>query len=221
MKAQATTAEAPNRHSGELSYWNWSRGKRVLDLCVSLCLLTITFPLIVIVALIIKITSPGPAFFLQRRVGQDGCEFQIIKLRTMRCDGSAGPKVTRTGDLRITVVGKVLRKCKLDELPQLFNVVRGDMTLVGHRPDVAEYFDTLDASRRQVLRLRPGITGQASLEYRNEEELLSNVPGNELASFYCSTILPDKIDIDLAYARTASFQSDLKILVKTLAVLSR
>jgi|SRR5579862_648484 len=197
--------------------WNDSLLKRLFDLLLALLLLLLFGPLMLAVALSVKLSSKGPVLFRQKRVGKDGHEFQLLKFRSMR-QGCAGPKVTRTGDPRITAVGQIIRKWKLDELPQLFNVVRGDMSFVGPRPDVAEYLRHLNQAQRQILQLRPGITSSATLSYRKEEQLLSQVNGN-LETFYCTELLPEKVRMDLDYARNAGFRSDLSIVLRTLAAI--
>ena len=162
------------------SVWNQSRGKRLFDLFLAAALLVLVTPLMLAVAFVVKLTSRGPIFYRQWRVGQEGREFQLIKFRTMRHARQPGPSVTRAGDPRITAAGRVLRKWKLDELPQLFNIIRGEMSFVGPRPDVAEYLASLNGEQRKILCLRPGITGLATLHYHDEEQLLSSVPGAQL-----------------------------------------
>jgi lipopolysaccharide/colanic/teichoic acid biosynthesis glycosyltransferase len=200
-----------------VSRWKYSTGKRLLDLAASLFVLLIGLPVTLLIALAVKLDSPGPVFFRQERVGKDRKLFKLIKFRTMVWGYEAGPGLTRRGDSRVTVVGRVLRKWKLDELPQFLNVLRGDMSLVGPRPDLQNYVATLDPERLRVLSLRPGITGAASLQFRNEEEVLGAVPESDLEHFYVSQILPQKVDIDLAYAQTATLLDDLAILGRTLA----
>jgi lipopolysaccharide/colanic/teichoic acid biosynthesis glycosyltransferase len=198
------------------STWNHSRVKRFLDLGLASAALLLVLPLMVLTALLVKLSSAGPVFFRQRRVGKDGREFELLKFRTMTYSPIAlGSRVTRSGDPRIFRVGKLLRKWKLDEFPQLVNVLRGEMSLVGPRPDVAEYLATLNPQEREILRLRPGITSAASLRYRNEEKLLSAVPLEKLEQFYCTEILPDKVHIDLKYASNARLVTDLILLGKT------
>lgn len=205
-----------------LSSWNVSTAKRVFDLFVAVSLLLSFLPVMVLIAVIIKLCSAGPALYRQLRVGQRGREFQIMKFRTMR----DAPKqqilrLTRTGDSRITTVGRVLRKWKLDELPQLLNVILGDMSLVGPRPDLAEFINQLDDRQQSILQLRPGITGWATLQYRNEEQVLSLIPENELKQFYCTKILPEKIRLDLDYAARASFARDVEVLLRTALAIVR
>jgi lipopolysaccharide/colanic/teichoic acid biosynthesis glycosyltransferase len=205
--ASVTAARAP-------SMWNHSKGKRLFDLLLSTIFLILLSPLLLVIGAFVKLTSKGPILYRHRRVGMDGHEFQVTKFRTMQ-ERQTGPNVTCAGDPRITAVGRVLRRWKLDELPQLLNVLRGEMSFVGPRPDVSEYLASLNAEQREILCLRPGITGRATLHYRNEEQLLSKVPDSELKNFYCTHILPDKVYLDLNYARSASFVSDITILFQT------
>jgi lipopolysaccharide/colanic/teichoic acid biosynthesis glycosyltransferase len=198
-----------------VSTWNCSRGKRLFDLLLATVCMVPASPVMLAVALVVKLTSQGPIFFRQRRVGKEGREFQLIKFRTMVNKGEVGPRVTRAGDPRITAAGRVLRRWKLDELPQLLNVIRGEMSFVGPRPDIAEYLASLDSEHRKVLELWPGLTGAATLQYRNEEELLSQVPASELQQFYCTQVLPEKVRIDLQYAEKAGLMSDLGVLLQT------
>jgi lipopolysaccharide/colanic/teichoic acid biosynthesis glycosyltransferase len=199
-----------------VSGWNHSKGKRILDLFLASVSLALALPLIALVALLIRISSPGPVFFRQIRSGKDGRAFQLIKFRTMRWEPyDTGPKVTRGGDSRVTGLGRALRRWKFDELPQLWNVLRGNMSFVGPRPDVPEYLATLSEAQAAILNLRPGLTGEATLRYRHEERLLFSVRGEDLNQFYCSRILPQKVQIDLDYAQKAGFASDVGILLRT------
>ena len=200
------------------SMWNQSKGKRLFDLFLAAALLVLVTPVMLVVAFVVKLTSRGPVFYRQWRVGQEGREFQLIKFRTMTHVLQPGPSVTRAGDPRITAAGRVLRKWKLDELPQLLNIIRGEMSFVGPRPDVAEYLESLNGEQQKILCLRPGITGLATLHYHDEEQLLSRVPEAQLKSFYCTEVLPEKVRIDLDYARSAGFLSDLAILLRTVRV---
>jgi lipopolysaccharide/colanic/teichoic acid biosynthesis glycosyltransferase len=202
--------------AADISPWNHSKGKRAFDLLLALLALTLTFPALVIAALATAVSSRGPIIYRQWRCGKDGKQFQLLKIRTMvNGPAQAAPSVTRAGDPRITRVGSWLRRWKLDELPQFFNVLRGDMSLVGPRPDVPKYLASLNRSKSLVLCLSPGLTGAATLRYRNEEQLLAQVPSDELEAFYCNKVLPDKVEIDLSYARNAGFVSDLAILLRT------
>lgn len=199
-----------------LSSWNNSRGKRTFDLVGATLLLLFTAPLFLLLAVLVKMSSPGPVFFRQDRVGKGGQDFMILKFRTMFVDAaSRGPGLTANGDTRVTRVGAFLRKWKLDEVPQLTNVIRGDMSLVGPRPDLPDFIAALDADGRRILDLRPGITGAASLRFRHEEVLLATAPPGELKSFYVNEVLPQKVRLDLAYAERATFFSDLFLLVNS------
>lgn len=154
-----------------------------------------------------------PVFFHQTRVGKNGRSFRIWKFRTMRV-GSVGSVITAAGDGRITKVGAVLRRWKLDELPQLLNVLIGDMSLVGPRPEVAEYVHLEEPTWQAVLQVRPGITDLASLLYRNEEELLG--AADDPVAFYRESVLPAKLFLNLAYLRSRSFRLDLRLILLTI-----
>jgi lipopolysaccharide/colanic/teichoic acid biosynthesis glycosyltransferase len=203
-----------------VSNWNWSFGKRLLDIIGSSIVLVLALPLMLLAAAAVKIGSPGPVLFRQERVGEGGAEFEMLKFRTMYHrpqDGS--PSLTRKGDNRVTPVGKLLRKWKIDELPQLLNVLRGQMSLIGPRPDLADFYAKLNPARRQVLRLKPGITGWATLHFRDEESVLAAVPHEEMLNFYVSDLLPRKVDLDLSYARGATLKGDIGILLQTFAAI--
>jgi lipopolysaccharide/colanic/teichoic acid biosynthesis glycosyltransferase len=211
-----------SRDSTEISYWCHSGGKRTFDLCCGVLVLGAAMPLFVLIAALIMLTSDGPIFFRQNRVGRGGMEFELLKFRTMthsKCQH--GPGLTRAGDARVTRVGRVLRKWKLDELPQLINLLRGDMSLVGPRPDLAEFWSELKPTERRVLSLVPGITGWATLHFRNEEELLAEVPEERVRQYYLGEILPRKVDLDLDYAAKATFLKDLGILFQTCMAIFR
>lgn len=199
---------------GQFSPWCHSRAKRALDLFIAGVLFIFTLPLLALIAGLVELSSPGPVLFRQRRVGRNGKEFELLKFRTM-FHGMSGPSITQAGDSRITRIGRWLRACKLDELPQLWNVLRGDMSLVGPRPDLIEYWRHVDADHRRALALRPGITGAATLEFRREEQYLAQVSPHELVEFYCENLLPQKIDLELHYAEHASLLTDLKTIART------
>ena len=204
--------------SAGLSSWNYSLAKRAFDFVVSAALTILTLPLWCMAAVSIKLTSPGPVFFRQQRVGKDGLEFRLLKFRTMTyAPEQQGPGITRKGDQRVTSTGRILRRTKLDELPQLINVLRGEMSIVGPRPDLQQYMQTLSPELRPVLTLRPGLTGCASLEFRNEEEVLGKVPEHDLLRFYTEELLPRKVTLDLNYARNAGFVSDIMMVFRTAA----
>lgn len=188
--------------------------KYFFDRSVSLIGLLLLWPVLVIVALLIKIKMPGgPAIFKQKRVGLHGVLFTMYKFRSMTvCHG--GSSVSVAGEARITPLGATLRKYKLDELPELWNVLIGDMSFVGPRPDVPGYADKLEGEDRLILNLRPGITGPASLKYRNEEELLANV--EDPIWYNDQVIYPDKVKINLDYYYNHSLIGDLKMILKTI-----
>jgi lipopolysaccharide/colanic/teichoic acid biosynthesis glycosyltransferase len=169
-----------------------------------------------LIALAIAISSGKPIFFVQRRLGYSGREFALLKFRTMKITRQSGPGVTRGGDSRVTGIGRWLRKWKLDELPQLLNVLKGDMTLVGPRPDLEEFWSQARVEDRRVLELTPGVTGTASLAFCDEEKLLAQVPAERLTSFYIQQVLPQKVRLDSEYAARATFLSDCGILLQTL-----
>lgn len=170
-------------------------------------------PLLCAVALMIRIKMPdGPVVFRQKRVGRDGKLFTMYKFRSMSV-GHGGSSVSVAGESRITPFGAVLRKYKLDELPELWNVLVGDMSFVGPRPDVPGYCDRLQGEDRLVLRLRPGITGPASLKYADEEELLARV--DDPVAYNDEVIFPDKVRINLDYYHNHTFTGDLKLIWQT------
>ena len=183
--------------------------------------LIVSFPLLLLASIAV-LTSPGPLFFSSRRVGQGGKPIRVLKFRTMRHRKELGVQLTRRGDDRITPVGRFLRKWKIDELPQFLNVLRGDMSLIGPRPDSAEFLETLPAGARSTLQsIKPGITSVATMLFRNEEEVLRQVPESEMTSHYVHSLLPQKISLDLDYAARATFSSDLNLLLKTALAIVR
>lgn len=189
--------------------------KQTYDLVFASLGLLILSPLLVLIAIMVKLGDGGAIFFLQRRIGQYGRPFWIWKYRTMVVDAEKhGLSVTRAGDHRVTPVGRVLRKTKLDELPQLWNVLRGEMSFVGPRPEVPRYVERYTSEQRQVLDLKPGITDLASLEFRREEELLRNVTDTE--KFYIEYCLPKKIELNLEYNRHANLWHDTRIILLSL-----
>lgn len=190
------------------------RVKYLFDRIASLLGLLLLWPVMLVIALLVKVRMPGgPALFSQLRVGKDGRLFTMYKFRTMSPEGG-GSTVSVAGDVRITPLGAKLRRYKLDELPQLWNVLRGDMSFVGPRPDVPGYADQLQGEDREMLQLRPGITGPASLKYRNEEEILASVPDPE--RYNDEVIFPDKVRINRYYLHHYSFWTDLRIIIATL-----
>jgi lipopolysaccharide/colanic/teichoic acid biosynthesis glycosyltransferase len=189
-------------------------GKRVFDFVFAGVWLLVLFPLLLGVMLLIKLTSPGPAFYLQERVGQDGRIFHIVKFRSMFQDADqCGLLITSAGDARITAVGRVLRFLKIDELPQLWNVLRGEMSLVGPRPEVPRYVESYSAAQQAVLAVRPGITDPASIAYRQEEKLLGCQPDPD--RYYREVLLPDKLRMNLEYLEHISFGYDVFLVLRT------
>ena len=168
--------------------------------------------LMLLVAICIKVKMPGPILFRQQRVGRKGRLFTMVKFRTMLVN-HGGNSVSVAGESRITPLGSMLRRWKLDELPELWNVLLGDMSFVGPRPDVPGYADTLTGEDREILQLRPGITGPASMKYRNEEEILSAVENPQ--KYNDEVIFPDKVRINRLYLHDHSFFLDLKMIVAT------
>lgn len=189
-------------------------GKRLFDLVCAAAGLIIASPLLALIALAVAGTSRGPVFFRQERIGRGFAPFRIVKFRTM-FEGIDGPLVTSRGDRRVTPVGRLLRRTKLDELPQLWNVARGDMSLVGPRPEVRRYVEMFRADYEVILQARPGITDPASLKFRREELLLAAASDPEAK--YVTEILPQKIAMAKEYVRTRSFAGDLVLILRTVA----
>ena len=187
--------------------------KRIFDFISALLGLILLMPILIVISIFIKIDSNGPVMFHQKRVGKDGVIFTLIKFRTMY-DNFSSNTTTVKGDDRITRIGKILRKYKLDELPELWNVIIGEMSLVGPRPDVPGYADKLLGSDRKILELRPGITGPASLKYANEEEILSAYRNPQKHND--KVIFPDKVRINLEYYENQTIWLDIKIIFATI-----
>jgi len=188
--------------------------KRLLDVVVSLIGLICLLPLLLVVALLIKLDSTGPVFFRQTRMGRRFRPFQILKFRTMVQDSSTrGKSITVGDDPRITRVGWFLRKTKIDELPQLINVLRGEMTFVGPRPEVPQYVELFRNDYEEILKIRPGITDLASIKYRDEATLLGRCENPE--EEYVTRVLPDKINLGKEYVRQSSVFFDLTLIFKT------
>ncbi len=194
--------------------------KRAFDIVASFFGLIILFLPFLCIALAIKLTSRGPVFFRQVRVGRNGKEFRIFKFRTMVTDAEKkGLQITVGQDKRVTFVGKILRKTKMDELPQLINVFAGQMSFVGPRPEVPHYVGMYSEYQRNVLRVRPGITELASIVYRDENEVLGQSEDPEKT--YIEEIMPKKIELNLQYIRKMSFWYDIKLIFQTFAVILR
>jgi lipopolysaccharide/colanic/teichoic acid biosynthesis glycosyltransferase len=193
--------------------------KRLLDILASLLGLVVLSPLLVGLAVLIKLDSPGPVFHRARRVGRGGCIFELYKFRSMIADARLqGPGITVAGDERITKIGRSLRRTKLDEVPQLVNVLKGEMSLVGPRPEDPRYVAQYTPEQRVVLSARPGITSPASLQYRHEEQLLDS-PDWERT--YIQEVMADKLRIELDYLAHRTLCSDLRLMLKTLVALTR
>lgn len=188
--------------------------KRALDLIASVLGLLILGPVLALVALAIRVCDGAPVFFGQMRVGQNGRPFRMWKFRSMRVSNT-GPAITVGGDARITPIGRVLRKTKLDEFPQLWNVLKGEMSLVGPRPEVERYTRLYPPALQPVLRLKPGITDPASFAAYDEEQMLARAADPE--QYYVSTLMPEKIRINLEYAERRSLASDVLVIVATVA----
>ena len=186
------------------------------EICLALAGLVVLFPLFAALALLVKASSKGAVFFRQKRIGLGGSEFVLYKFRSMRSN-SEGLKLTAEGDRRLTRVGKWLRRYKLDELPQLWNVLRGDMSFVGPRPEVVEYVDLKNPLWQEILRVRPGMTDPATLRLRNEEQLLAAVEDKE--AFYTEILQPFKLRGWAECARQKTWRSDLSIILRTFKVI--
>jgi lipopolysaccharide/colanic/teichoic acid biosynthesis glycosyltransferase len=193
--------------------WNLPTARRVCDVACALAGLLILSPVLVTIALLVLLRDGPPVLFHQTRVGRCGRPFRIWKFRTMR-QGEGGIRVTAAGDRRVTRIGAWLRRLKLDELPQLFNVLKGDMSLIGPRPEVPEYVDFESPTWQAVLQVRPGITDPATLLYRDEEALLA--ASGDVEGSYRQRVLPEKLAANLDYLNRRSFRKDVKLLWLTL-----
>jgi lipopolysaccharide/colanic/teichoic acid biosynthesis glycosyltransferase len=196
------------RTKADASSWALSSLRRTMDVVVAAVAVIIFLPVMLIAGALVRFGSPGPVFFRQKRMGRNGRVFTLYKFRSMCPKKGSNSSITVSGDVRITPVGALLRRYKLDELPQFWNVLRGDMSLVGPRPKLPHH-------EALHLACRPGITGVATLAFRNEEDLLSAVPQDQLEVFYETFVKPAKAQLDLDYMRKATLGSDLKILWRT------
>lgn len=188
--------------------------KRLFDIVASFYGIVILFPLIVIVSILIKLTSKGPVLFKQVRVTKNGRLFKIYKFRTMRENSEGNKQITVGNDSRITGVGHILRKTKLDELPQLFNVLKGEMSLVGPRPEVPKYVELYTEEQREILKVSAGITDYASIYFSNESELLGEAENPE--EFYIKKIMPYKIELNKKYIKEIGIVTDIKLIILTI-----
>lgn len=197
------------------------RGKRGLDCVVAALGLVLLAPIFVVVALLVKVFSAGPVFYFQDRVGRNGKRFKIVKFRSM-FEGAdkRGLAITSSIDRRITPIGRIIRRFKFDELPQLWNVLKGEMSLVGPRPEVPCYVETYSPAQRRVLTVRPGITDPASIAYRREQELLATQTDPD--RYYRDVVLPDKLNRNLEYLDRISLSHDLCLaMLTTFSMFSR
>ena len=188
--------------------------KRLFDFITSLIGIIALVPIFIIASILVKISSVGPVFFVQKRIGKNGKIFQMIKFRSMTVIQSSTSTISVKGDVRITKIGAFLRKFKLDELPELWNVLKGDMSLVGPRPDVCGYADNLKGEDRKILELRPGITCVASLKYYDEEDVLATQ--DKPLKFNDEVIYPDKVRLNLDYYHNNNLWIDIKIIFATI-----
>ena len=196
----------------------YQAAKRLVDVIVAGVGLVILSPMLFGSAVAVRTTSPGPVLFRQSRVGRDGRPFELLKFRSM-ADCATGTSITAAGDARITKVGRVLRQYKLDELPQLLNVLTGDMSLVGPRPELEKYVDKYPQEYARILAIRPGMTDFAAVEYRDEERILARTPDPEHA--YVDEILPAKIQLYFKYLDDVSFRTDVSLIGKTVLAVIR
>ena len=191
--------------------------KRIFDLVLAIILLIILSPLFIIIAIAIKIDSKGPVMFRQTRVTQYGKKFRIFKFRTMITDAEKiGSQVTTKNDTRITRIGRVLRKYRLDEIPQLLNIIAGEMSFVGTRPEVSKYVERYSDEMLATLLLPAGVTSEASIQYKDEELLLANA--SDVDEVYINRVLPEKMKYNLKSLREFSLLNDIKTMIKTLLV---
>lgn len=194
-------------------------GKPMLDSLAAAIGLLLLSPIFAVIALSVRLSSPGPVFYRQERVGRGGKIFRIVKFRSMFVDADQrGLAITATGDPRINGIGRILRHFKLDELPQLWNVLMGEMSLVGPRPEVPRYVESYSEEQRQVLSVRPGITDPASIAYRHEEQILGSYSDPD--RYYREVVLPHKLSLNLEYLTRVSFSYDVSLIVRTTCMLA-
>ena len=193
----------------------WGRAsKRTFDIIFSLVGVVLTFWIMLIAFIVASIETKSFGLFIQKRIGKDGEPFNVFKIKTMKKVDGVDTTVTTSNDMRITKSGAFFRKTKIDELPQLFNVLFGSMSFVGPRPDVEGYADKLEGEDRAILTIRPGITGPASIKYKNEEEILAKQPNPK--EYNDKVIWPDKVAINLQYIKEWSFKKDIEYIIKTI-----
>lgn len=187
--------------------------KRVFDVAASLIMAVILSPMLIIFSLMIFLSSGRPVFFTQERIGRYGKRFNIIKFRTMKNNTATSDGITLLNDMRITKVGSFLRKYRLDEFPQLFNILKGDMSFVGPRPDMPQYYKVNDYGYKCVLLVKPGVTGEVTLKYKGEDSILSLSKDPEKT--YIEKIFPEKVKLNIEYIKNITLLYDLNILLKT------
>jgi len=193
-------------------------GKRIFDIIASISGMILLTPILLVIIIWIKFSSKGALFYVQKRVGKDFREFNLYKFRSMIVDADKqGPSVTSSGDTRITKVGKIIRRTKIDELPQLLNVLKGDMSLVGPRPEVMKFVSQKKQEYKKVLSVKPGITDNAAIEFRDEESIMEQYEDKE--KVYIDIILPQKIELYNKYINSISFLNDIKLILQTLKVI--
>ena len=193
-------------------------GKRLFDIVATILGGLLLIPIILPIAIWIKLSSKGPLFYIQKRVGKDFLEFDLYKFRSMVVDADkVGPSVTSGDDPRITKVGAIIRKTKIDELPQLLNVLKGDMSLVGPRPEVMKFVEQKRDEYKKVLSVKPGITDTAAIEFRDEETIMEQYEDKEKA--YIDFVLPKKIELYYKYIDNVSLIGDIKLILRTLKVI--
>ena len=193
-------------------------GKRAFDIVATIIGSAMLLPIIIPIVIWIKLSSKGPLFYVQKRVGKDFEEFDLYKFRSMIVDADkVGPSVTSGDDTRITKVGKIIRRTKIDELPQLLNVLQGHMSIVGPRPEVMKFVEQKRDAYQKVLSVKPGITDNAAIEFRDEETIMEQYENKEKA--YIDIVLPQKIELYYKYIDTISFINDIKLISKTLKVI--
>jgi len=208
----ASSAQISQTSSSEIA-------RRLVDIIAATVGLLILSPFLLLIVVAIKLDSAGPLFYRAQRIGKEGAGFKLFKFRTMVVDADKhGPGITTAGDNRVTRVGRFLRRTKLDEFPQLINVLRGDMSLVGPRPEDPRYVALYTPAQRRVLHVRPGITSAASLTYRHEEQLLS---GTDWETVYRTQVMPRKLAIDLEYLAKRTLFSDLNLILRTVFAMLR
>lgn len=189
------------------------RGKRTLDVLLCILALPIVLPVCLLIAIVLAV-GQGEVLYCAQRIGRDGRQFTMLKFATMR-PGDSGPRVTRERDPRITPIGRWLRATKLNELPQVFNVVKGDMSIVGPRPEDPRYAASFTPEQTEVLRVRPGLTGLAYLEFGDEQAYIESVDPADIEAYYVRELLPEKLRIELRYLETWSVARDLAIIART------